>query len=223
MSWISGLVVCMGMCWSLSAAHAQDAVDTVYLKNGGRVRGTVISEEPDAGVTLKQIDGKTRVIPAADVKQVEYAQPAAAPAPPPPVAAPGAAPAPLPVYTPYQTPAHGYQLEGNYVEQPRTRRRTGLLIVGIVAMSVGAILFATGTVTMASEDCFDGCSDSTQTPGTAAMVGGGILFSVGIPLVILGSIRVTDDRPRAAVPERALSLLPSIGRDGFGLRLAGTL
>lgn len=72
------------------------ADDLVWLKNGGRLRGQVLSEDPKEGVKIKLADGRTRVVPVAEVNKVEYedaspsAPPAApgVPAPPPPVAAP---------------------------------------------------------------------------------------------------------------------------------------
>lgn len=76
-------------------ARAGEAEDTVFLVNGGRVRGTVMEEDPAKGVAVKLPDGSVRRIAPADVKRVQYG--AEAPKPPPlpaPVrAAPVAAPA----------------------------------------------------------------------------------------------------------------------------------
>ena len=72
---------------ALLAAEAGPAAgqDTVHLANGGRARGTVLEDDPKAGVTLQLADGTFRKYPRAEVARVEYAgEQAAAPAPPPP-------------------------------------------------------------------------------------------------------------------------------------------
>jgi hypothetical protein len=66
------------------------ADDIVFLKGGGRVRGTVIEEDPKAGVRIKLADGSFRTVTHAQVDRVEYA-PAEAPPPVPVVPAPAAA------------------------------------------------------------------------------------------------------------------------------------
>jgi hypothetical protein len=76
-----------------TAASAGDVDDTVLLKNGGRVRGTVMSEDPGQGVSVKLADGSVRAIPTAEVERVEYGTQAAEA---PPGTAPPAAPGPLP-------------------------------------------------------------------------------------------------------------------------------
>jgi hypothetical protein len=48
-----------------------DGDDVVLLKNGGRVRGTVMEESPDKGVRIKLLDGAIRVV-AAEVQSVSY-------------------------------------------------------------------------------------------------------------------------------------------------------
>lgn len=92
-------------------------LDTVFLTQGGRVRGRVIEELPGEGVTILLPDGTTRRYPSNDIARIEYADgsvsvrrgpyptrpPPAAPPPGPPPAAPpppqprGFAPI-LPVY-----------------------------------------------------------------------------------------------------------------------------
>jgi hypothetical protein len=79
---------------------ADPGLDTVLLQNGGRVRGTVVVEDPAAGVTIQLPGGEVRQVPAAEVFRVEYADgtvgwpaPQAAPAAPPP---PPPAMAPVP-------------------------------------------------------------------------------------------------------------------------------
>jgi hypothetical protein len=214
--YIHFFAVAILLCLS-NVASAQETFDTVHLTNGGRVRGTVFSEEPDVGVTIKLIDGTTRTLPAATVKQVEYAGANAS-----------VAPAPAPASAPYAVyPGAGYPPAAPYVAQASgTHRRAGFLVPGIILLGVGALTLGISAGFMASEDCFDGCRDSKQTPGTAGMVTGGVLLAAGIPFFILGMIRVPDDRSADApplVPQRSFALLPSFTRDGFGLRLAGSL
>lgn len=85
------------------------ALDSVFLANGGRARGSVIEDDPTTGVLLQLPDGSFRRFPRADVLRVQYAgeqapPPAAPPVaeppqsyPPPPMAAPPAPPAAQPV------------------------------------------------------------------------------------------------------------------------------
>ncbi len=82
------------------------ALDTVYLANGGRARGSVVEDSPTAGVTLQLPDGSFRKFPRAEVVRVEYAGEQAAPPayPPPPMAAPPAEPQPA-ALPPQNTPA----------------------------------------------------------------------------------------------------------------------
>lgn len=47
-------------------------LDTVFLRDGGRLRGTVVEEAPGAGVTVQLVDGELRKVPAAAVVRVEY-------------------------------------------------------------------------------------------------------------------------------------------------------
>ena len=52
-------------------------LDTVYLNDGGLLRGTVVSEKPD--VVLRLVSGRERTVPAKDVKSiVRHGAPAAA-------------------------------------------------------------------------------------------------------------------------------------------------
>jgi hypothetical protein len=52
-------------------AHADDVV---YLKDGGRIRGTVMEEQPDRGVTIRLADGSVRSVPTDEVKIVDYGE-----------------------------------------------------------------------------------------------------------------------------------------------------
>lgn len=63
------------------------AADEVKLKNGGRVRGTIMEEDPKTGVRVQLADGTVRVIEAAKVEKVIYDEdktpPKREPSPPP--------------------------------------------------------------------------------------------------------------------------------------------
>jgi len=85
-------------------AHAADD-DIVLLKNGGRLRGSVVEEDPQKGVRIKLADGTLRAVAASDVKEVQYGgKPATVVAPPPAVVAPPLLAAP---FAPVMSPAIG--------------------------------------------------------------------------------------------------------------------
>jgi hypothetical protein len=112
---------------------------------------------------------------------------------------------------------------GMYLREPPSHRRTGFITSGIIAMAIGAVGVVIGGGLLADDD------DNEAAP--PLMVGGGILFSVGVPLFIIGMIKVRDAGYGAYgfadpenAPRAALTLLPAmLSKDGFGLRLAGTL
>jgi hypothetical protein len=64
-----------------SIAHAEDD-DVVFLKNGGRVRGTVVFEDPQEGVQIRLSTGVVRSIARADLDRVQYGGPEDEPAKP---------------------------------------------------------------------------------------------------------------------------------------------
>ncbi len=94
------------------AKPAELGVDVVYFLAGGRVRGTVIEENPKTGVKVRLLDGSIQTYSRDDLVRIEYADgsvsrrvtPAPAPAPmaaPPPAAQPTAAtPPPAPARPP---------------------------------------------------------------------------------------------------------------------------
>jgi hypothetical protein len=93
-------------------AGAAPVLDTVFLRNGGRVRGTVVEEDPARGVSIQLPTGELRTLLPAEIARVEYGdgtggvvggRPApATPQPPPsetglaPATSPPSAVAPLP-------------------------------------------------------------------------------------------------------------------------------
>lgn len=223
-------------------AHAGDNDDTVFLKNGGRIRGTVLVEDPGKGVTIKLADGTSRTLAPAEVKNVEYggaaAAPAAAPTPAPVASAPAPAPAaaapapaaPAPAALPISaTPAQP--------AEPHYHRRMGLLITGIVVMGAGAVAAGVGAGLAVSAEGHGnscngsgsgGCTDeSTQAAGIGLAVLGGVALAAGAPFLILGMIKKPDD-PRAEsgkitlVPGR-VALTPVATNNTWGLQLSGNL
>ena len=113
-----------------SAAHAADGDDIVLLNNGGRVRGTVIEEDPKNGVRIKLLDGTLKTLTPAEVKEIHYgdqpAAPAPTPAPAPAPAAAWAAPAALPYAEappPWPTAAGGRPGYGRGRTESRLRAR----------------------------------------------------------------------------------------------------
>jgi hypothetical protein len=74
------------------------ADDVVHLKNGGFIRGIVMEEQPDKGVTIRLADGTVRSVPANDLGSVDHEQ-----ARPP---APGRVSAPPPGGAQEEPPSH---------------------------------------------------------------------------------------------------------------------
>jgi hypothetical protein len=131
-----GLVVaaCLSASLGTSEARADDAPDTVMLTNGGRVRGTVMEEDPEKGTSIKMPDGTVRRLDPSEVKRVVYGDssetaPAPPPVPPPP------APRPLPDLTApvpqYRTVKRG--IPGLYIAGPIVLGSTWLLTIGLTA------------------------------------------------------------------------------------------
>ena len=51
---------------------ADSGYDTVFLQNGGRLRGTVVEETPASGVTIQIPGGQLRTVPPAEIFRIEY-------------------------------------------------------------------------------------------------------------------------------------------------------
>ena len=83
------------------APAAGEATDTVFLNGGGRVRGVISVDDPNAGVTIVLADGTVTRIEARRVKRTVYGGgiAAARPAPAAPEIAP-VAPDPAPAWAP---------------------------------------------------------------------------------------------------------------------------
>jgi len=76
-------------------ASTDPGPDTVFLKDGGQLRGVVIEEAPGVGVTIQLPGGELRKLSADEVQRIEYGEapgPSDASAPPAEPAAPEQAP-----------------------------------------------------------------------------------------------------------------------------------
>jgi hypothetical protein len=215
----------------VSVARADDPVDTVLMTNGGRVRGTVMEEDPQKGTSIKLLDGTVKKLSPAEVKRVIYAGAPAAPAKPPPVAPTVVAPAmpvapgmvaPMPAAMPGVLPAmdsQPYYGAGPYYGQvPRPQAHKGgkgLIITGLVLLSVGAASAAVGGALIA-----DDSSDGETTGGIGACIAGGSLVLIGGILTLVGAaVRGSSSS------DDALVLTPVVGSEAsfrsFGLDRGG--
>jgi hypothetical protein len=235
---LSASVLAIGAVLALaSAAHAGDADDTVLLTNGGRVRGTVLEEDPTTGVRLRMPDGKVRTFKKAQVKSVKYGGEAAdaqpAPAAPPtsaPVVSAPPEPARAPDLASYGGQPAGF---GPSQDQPVPKhRRVGLLVTGIVAMGAGVILLPIGGAVFAinaNKECQGSsggfgstplttysykCGSDGEAAGGATMGVGGGLLAVGTVFFILGVVKVKD---KPAAGATAWSVHPTVAQGRYGL------
>ncbi len=96
---LAGTLAAVALVVSSSLAFAQDAgQDEVTLKNGGSVRGTVVSSDPGTSVKIIELGSKEpRVIPWSQVSDVEKGKYAPKAAPQPGAAGPGYGGPPIPV------------------------------------------------------------------------------------------------------------------------------
>lgn len=62
-----------------SSVALADDDDVVMLKNGGRVVGKVVIDDPQEGVTVKILEGQVKKIPRSEIQSVEYATRKSAP------------------------------------------------------------------------------------------------------------------------------------------------
>jgi hypothetical protein len=77
--------------------------DVVHFVGGGRVRGTVIEENPRSGVRVRQLDGAYQVYPREEVARIDYADGSVSQVAPVPAAAPAPAAEPLRPFPLYLT------------------------------------------------------------------------------------------------------------------------
>jgi hypothetical protein len=99
------------------------------------------------------------------------------------------------------------------------RRSTGMMVGGIVMVSVAPILFVAALANSSScvvyDDAYYGTSCGNETASIAMTVLGVGLIGAGIPLIIIGAKRVPDDG--------TASLSPWVNRNGGGMSLSLSL
>lgn len=104
---------------------------------------------------------------------------------------------------------------------PRFERRTGLMVGGIIATSVGIIALGVGVVSSGSSTCHRELGDNfgvdhcQSSPNYVAWVVGGVLVAAGVPMIIVGAKKVRV-RSEACVS-------PWLSAQGGGLALRLTL
>jgi hypothetical protein len=90
----AGLVGALGLGLALAlVGTTAHALDTVFLVDGGRVRGTVMVEDA-SGVSIRLPDGTVRTYKKSEVREVRYDEPGVTTKTPPPTPAPAPSPAP---------------------------------------------------------------------------------------------------------------------------------
>jgi len=175
-----GALVFTGCLLLATVALADTPPDTVFLANGGRLVGTVVTEDPDHGVTIKLLDGTIRTVKREEVKTVQYGAQSVAATPPS-----AATPTELrPVFLAPLAPAPEVQVRNN----------PGLFVAGLVLTIVGGASTLAGGVTLAAGFAQDDECDS-EAEGTCiaggTMLGLGIAsIGAGIPMMIVGGRRV---------------------------------
>ncbi len=138
-----------------------------------------------------------------------YAQPGYPPGygPPPPGYAQPGHPPPGYVLAPGYWPPPGYGPQPMQPPAATERRSTGMMVGGIVLLSVGGLGLVIGSSLALSSTTtcdFGGCSSSggSQTAGYGVLIGGAIAVAVGIPLLIYG-VKKVPARPDATAPAAA--------------------
>ncbi len=244
--WIVAVGVALATSASLVAsAQSPAGDDVVYLANGGRLRGTVIEEDPSRGVRIQLADGTVQTVPAADVTRVAYGGAGAAqPTGPAPAAPPAVPPGgPGPGYgAPGYGPGAGWARGDTYTRE--TRGIPGLYIAGPIVLGVAWLTTIAVTTAINSEGGVEdseakaigyACipiagpwammadSDVDTRDYTAPLVVSGVLQGAGLAMTILGlTIRREVRVPSAIHPARSLtlSLHPVPTPSGGGLMLS---
>jgi hypothetical protein len=210
------VVLVLGLLTPASRARAGGEAtappDTVVLKDGSKLRGTVIEEDPKRGVTVLLLDGTTRKVAKPVLDHIDYAPPAA------PVVAPVAPAAPVApppvVYANTEAPAPA----------PAAHRSSGALVAGAILMSVGAIVVVGGSIYYVNsaqtrtasynQQCYpgEGCSYDYETyhDSTGVSIATGLIV-VGAVVLVAGAITTLVGARRRA-PAPVASLPPGMPR-----------
>jgi hypothetical protein len=124
--------------------------DEVVLTNGGRVRGTVMEQDPTRGVSIRLADGTTRQFAPAEVANVAYGAP---PTPPPVAVAP---PAPTVVVAPPAPLDPPLEMQVNSGQTALLQRRIGSFEGGATGVYT--------SVSIAGSDWQDLCTSPCNRP-----------------------------------------------------------
>jgi hypothetical protein len=204
------LLACAALSWS-STAWADD--DVIILKDGGRLRGLIMEEQPGKLVRIKLADDTVREISAADIGEIHYGaveKPVEPPGPapaatPPPVPPPPVAPPPAPPSSCVpgrQEPCYcgkrqGFQVcnaAGAGYSQCECLERFSapLIVAGVLGVTLGPTLG--GAAVAVFVDANAGKRKEDQWNGAIAMsVIGGALFIAGIPMLAVGARKVSPE------------------------------
>jgi hypothetical protein len=172
-------VLILGVLFPATQARADEPIDTLLMTNGGRMRGTVMEEDPQKGTSIKLLDGTVKRLKPGEVKEVMYggqepgaaAVPPIAPLPPPPP--PSAVQAPAGVL-----PAlDDHPPTGKTAAAAGSRPGGGLITAGIVLLCGGAAVALIGFGVGQSDP--GGGAIATMAVGGSIMVLGGILGIAG--------------------------------------------
>jgi hypothetical protein len=177
----------------MTSVALADAIDTVFLGNGGRLRGAVMWQDPKNGVSIKLLDGSVRVVPAGDVRQVAFGDSAGGYPGPPPTTAVVVAPPPAVAAAPLLPPP-AVNTAGK-----------SLTLAGVVTLTIGGGVAGVAGALISGGDLGS---------GVITLAAGGTVFVVGGVIAIVGvSIHA------ASAPPRALSLAPWVGPGQVGATL----
>lgn len=175
-----GALVFTGYLLLTTVALADAPPDTVFLVNGGRLVGSVVTEDPERGVTIKLLDGTIRTVKREDVKTVQYGATTAAAAPPNSATQTESRPILLAPVAP--------------APELQVRNNPGLFVAGLVLTIVGGASTLAGGVTLAAGFAQD---DECNSEAEGTCIAGGTLLGLGIasigagiPMMIVGGRRV---------------------------------
>jgi hypothetical protein len=167
------------------AARADGPVDTVFLADGGRLRGIVTEDDPRRGVTIKLVDGTIRKVKRTDVARVEYAD-----APAPAIASPSSPGGQTP--TPSAAPSTAANEAPPDLPNP-------------VPTAESPPAYALATVPPPDSNA------SARTAGLVMLVGGSLALTTGLAILVAASNNdcaqyVEGSNPRTSCDEGITTL-----------------
>jgi hypothetical protein len=197
-------------------APAPSGGATVYLKNGGLVRGELIELQPGSVARVKLADGKVRDIPWAEIDRVD--DPSLPPAPPPDGAPAPTLPAPVaPGAALSPQLAAGSTATNNADELKRLRAErdeidnTGPAVMMILGGGAFVVFGIPGIALLAVGEACDNSSSGVENGNCVNVRGAGAVLAVigvaGGAVAVWGLIKVGHNRDRRnQLDERILEL-----------------